>query len=107
MITLIIASLKIGYIDAFIGLTTITIIHFFKNYSSKIVKFFGDISYSLYLFHPLIGGAFVNILSHTYRQPWQKPIIILIGVVITIISSYIVYRLVEKPTQTLSKKIKY
>ena len=98
---------KIGHIDAFIGLFTIIFIHFLKNYSNKLLLFFGNISYTMYLIHPLIGASCINILSHKFALSWQKPIVIIVGFVVTTVSSYILYLIIEKPTQSLSKKIKY
>lgn len=98
---------KIGHTDAFIGLFTIIFIHFLKNYSNKLLLFFGNISYTMYLIHPLIGASCINILSHKFALSWQKPIVIIVGFVVTTVSSYILYLIIEKPTQSLSKKIKY
>lgn len=103
----VIAYLKISPTNAFLGLGSIIIIHFFKNYSNKLLLFFGNISYSFYLIHPLIGASCINVLSHKFTLSWQKPIVICFGFIVTTISSYILYRLIEKPTQILSKKIKY
>ena len=105
--SLTITYFKIAHFDAYLGLTTILLIHFFKNYSNKLLLFFGNISYTFYLIHPLIGASCINLLSHKYRLVWQKPIVIIVGFIITTISSYIIYKLVEKPTHQLSKKIKY
>ncbi len=107
IIAIIVTCLKIGITDAIIATVAICIIHLFKNYSNKLLNFFGTISYSFYLFHTIIGAAIVNVLSHKFVQVWQKPIVILAGISVTIILSYIIYILIEKPTHTLSKKIKY
>ena len=98
---------KIGHTDAFVGLFTIIFIHFLKNYSNKLLLFFGNISYTMYLIHPLIGASCINLLSHKFALSWQKPIVIVVGFIVTTISSYVLYRIIEKPTQALSKKIKY
>lgn len=106
-ITLLVAYFKTGKNETITAILSISIIQFFQNYSNKILNFFGTISYSLYLFHPIFGASVINILSHRYREAWQKPLVILLGVAVTIISSFILYRLVEKPAHALSKKIKY
>jgi peptidoglycan/LPS O-acetylase OafA/YrhL len=106
MASFVVAYLKVSHIEAYIGLGTIILVHFFKNYSNKLLLFFGNISYTFYLIHPLIGASCINILSHKYYLSWQKPIVIGVGIIVTIISSYIMYRIIEKPTHQLSKKIK-
>lgn len=37
---------------------------FFADLKIKVLNFFGKMSYSIYLIHPLIGASFINILSH-------------------------------------------
>lgn len=103
----VIAYLKVSHIEAYIGLGTLLLVHFLKNYSNKLLLFFGNISYTFYLIHPLIGASCINLLSHKFTLGWQKPIVIIAGFIVTTISSYILYKLIEKPTHELSKKIKY
>lgn len=99
--------LKIGTIDALVGILTVTCIHFFKTLSLKQLNFFGDISYSLYLFHPLTGLSVINLLSHSFTEFWQKPFVVLAGLIVAILFSYMMYRLIEKPSQLISKRITY
>jgi peptidoglycan/LPS O-acetylase OafA/YrhL len=106
-LSFLIVYLKLGHIEAIVGIITTLIIQVFTTSSIKILDFFGNISYSLYLIHPLIGGTLINILSHTFVISWQKPIVIMVGIGITVFSSYIMYRIIEKPTQLLSKRITY
>jgi len=75
---------------------------FFLNYKSKIAEFFGDISYSLYLTHGLIGGTMVMFTKDLPRS-------FLFGVCIfnAICFAYIFYQVVEKPFLRLSKRLKY
>ncbi len=98
---------KFGHVEAMLGFFTIITVQVFNTRSNKILDFFGNISYSLYLIHPLIGASIINILSHTFFLSWQKPLVISVGLGVTILSSYIMYRFVEKPTQLLSKRIMY
>lgn len=103
---LVVIFIKIDPICAGISLFTIVIIHFFQNYSNSILNFFGKISYSFYLLHPVIGISCVNILSHRFIIWWQKPLVIIFGFCVTTVFSYFLYKFIEKPTQLLSKKIK-
>ena len=93
-------------LDLTVGLLTVAAIHFFKNFTFNYGKRLGNISYSLYLLHTLIGGAFVNVMSHKFTLPYQKFIVILLGVLISLASAAIFYRFIEKPSQQYTKKIK-
>ncbi|HEY1040730.1 MAG TPA: acyltransferase [Bacteroidia bacterium] len=80
---------------------------YFSQYKIKGLHFLGKTSYSIYLIHPLIGGTFINILSHSVHHPLMKAALILAGVIITLVSAYIMYLLVEKPSKKLSASISY
>jgi len=98
--------LNLGWIDLLIGLITLSIIHLIPNYKSKIGTFLGNISYSLYLLHSIIGSAFINFMSHRFTEPYEKFFVILTGVLISIGSAYLFWMFVEKPSQKISQKIK-
>lgn len=92
--------------DLVVGLLTVGVIHFFSQFTFNLGKRLGNISYSLYLLHTLIGGAFVNVMSHKLTLPYQKVIVILLGVLISLASAALFYRFIEKPSQQYTKKIK-
>lgn len=75
---------------------------FLLNFKTKISEFFGDISYSLYLIHGLIGGTIVLFTKDLPRS-------FLLGVCVfnAIVCAYIFFRLIEQPFLRLSKKLKY
>ena len=87
--------------------SSILIIANFANFTNRILVFFGTISYSLYLIHQCVGSALVNFLSHKFRQPWQMPLVITSGLLVSILAAYCLYVLVEKPSHSWSKRIKY
>jgi len=80
---------------------------FFANYKIPVLNFFGKMSYSIYLIHPIIGASLINILSHRYTDPLGKITVILTGTIVTLISSYAMYLLIENPSKKLSASIKY
>lgn len=80
---------------------------YFSNLKIKVLNFFGKMSYSIYLIHPLIGASFINILSHSVNSFIGKVCVIFGGVVITLLSSYIMFVIVEKPSKKLSSSINY
>ncbi|MDF2437021.1 MAG: putative acyltransferase [Bacteroidota bacterium] len=79
---------------------------FMFNYSNRVFAWVGKISYSIYLIHTIVGTTVINILSHHVHSPIMKMAVVLTGVAVTIFVSYMMYLLVEKPSQKLSSKIK-
>jgi len=89
------------------GGATLATIHFLKSARNGLTKFFGNISYSLYLIHTIVGSAVINFLSHSYRAPWQKPLVILLGFAVSVIGAYIMYRIIEKPSKKWASKVRF
>jgi peptidoglycan/LPS O-acetylase OafA/YrhL len=89
------------------ALGTTAIIFLIPNWNNKILDFLGKISYSLYLLHPITGGAVVNFLSHRFNESYQKPIVIIFGYLIAVGCAYVFYLFVEKPSLNLVKKIRF
>lgn len=78
-----------------------------SNMSFKIGNFFGKISYSLYLFHTIIGWKLINLSSRFFTSTGSRIVIMIAIILLTIFFSYISYLILEKPFIKLSKKIKY
>ncbi len=110
VVTIILASIVVifnqNWIDLLIALLTLCVIYFFRDFTNKLGEFLGKISYSLYLTHSIVGSAFVNFMSHRFTEPYQKFLVILTGVLITIVFSYVFWRLIEKPSHNYAKRIK-
>lgn len=75
--------------------------------------FLGSISYSLYLFHAIVGERFIGFcklllskLGIPVTTEWQAALLFISALSITILFSFAIYKLVEKPSMLLSKKIK-
>jgi peptidoglycan/LPS O-acetylase OafA/YrhL len=89
------------------ALATIMIINFLPALTTSALDFLGKISYSLYLLHPITGKAFINVLVHKFNAGYQVVIVVIAGYIVSVISAYVLYKIVEKPAQRLSGKIKY
>jgi peptidoglycan/LPS O-acetylase OafA/YrhL len=66
--------------------------------SGPLAQFGGRISYSLYLFHPLVGWS-AQSLAMKYTSQWTA---LVVGLAASIVSAVIAYWLVEKPAIRLS-----
>jgi peptidoglycan/LPS O-acetylase OafA/YrhL len=90
-----------------VAIFTLSVVHYFPTYNPKCSNFLGKISYSLYLIHLIIGQALVNFLSHTYRLPYQKIIVILLAYVLSVFAAWLLYKWIEQPSKQASSKLKY
>ncbi|MDH5598939.1 MAG: acyltransferase [Cyclobacteriaceae bacterium] len=72
-------------------------------WSGSILEYFGKISYSVYLFHPLLIYQIGNTSSFQ-----EFPGILKMGMVLvsTIMFSHVTYNLVEKPAQNIGRSLK-
>ena len=107
VLSLIFIQYHLGTIDMFLALISIILIEKFADFKNRIGQFFGKISYSLYLIHSIVGSGFINLMSHYYRAPLEKVFVISIGFLLSVLSAYIMYLIVEKPSIRLSKNIMY
>lgn len=103
----ILIGIHLGITTLVVSMFTISMVYFFSNARNKISGFIGDVSYSLYLLHSIIGAAFVNYLSHHTTNPISKTILVIAGYLVSLAGAWLLYKLVEKPSKTLSSKLKY
>ena len=78
----------------------------FVTIDNKLFNKLGDISYSLYLIHGIVGGNLLFIFSRYVDSYAGKLVLILLVTVASIASSYLFWWLIENPSKKLSKKIK-
>lgn len=88
------------------GFICILLIYMFFDLKAeyRVLHFLGNISYSLYLIHVITGGAIINYGSHFCRFKLEKAMLLLLGLSVTFVFSYMYYNWVEKPFQKLSKQ---
>jgi peptidoglycan/LPS O-acetylase OafA/YrhL len=90
-------------ISIFSALTLIAI-----NYleiDNKITNRFGEISYSLYLTHGLIGGNILYLFSRYLTSYPGKIILVILSLCASLVFSYLYWWLIERPSRKLSRKI--
>jgi peptidoglycan/LPS O-acetylase OafA/YrhL len=101
--------LTLFYINAvtlIVGVSSTLLILFAWNYSNLIFDKLGELTYSIYLIHTIIGAALINFLSHIVTSPVQKFLTVMAGLAVTLISAYLLYRFVEKPSKRWSSSIR-
>lgn len=110
LLTVLLSGLVIYLFGSYVSLyclATVGCILFFSNYEVPVIGVLGKFSYSIYLIHPIIGATCINVLSHRFVLPYQKVLVVLGGLLVTLISSWLMYRFVEKPSKNLSANLTY
>jgi peptidoglycan/LPS O-acetylase OafA/YrhL len=79
----------------------------FLNTSGGPFKFFGKISYSIYLMHASVGSAILDFSLHRVHGIAGRLSVYVIALGATILSAYLLYQLVELPAQRWSAGIAY
>jgi peptidoglycan/LPS O-acetylase OafA/YrhL len=74
----------------------------YKNNISEFTMFYGEISYSLYLLHQMIGYYLINLIGENlFPSPWSQ---VFIFSLMTFVAFW-VNRLIEVPTNAFGKKL--
>jgi peptidoglycan/LPS O-acetylase OafA/YrhL len=97
---------SLGPLITVVGLSTALTIAF-VNLRSRVLLFFGQISYSLYLLHTSIGGRVINLGERFTSNMFGRSAVLLVSLVVSIGAAYALYRLVERPAQEWSNRISY
>ncbi len=90
-------------ISIFSALTVLAINYLEIN--NKITNRFGEISYSLYLTHGLIGGNILYLFSRYITSHPGKIILVILSLCTSLVFSYFYWWLIERPSRNLSRKI--
>ena len=73
----------------------------------KILDFFSNISFSLYLTHTTIGGKVINLGLRFAKTDFQHYLLFLLALSASVGFAYLFFLVVEKPFIKVSKKILY
>jgi len=93
---------------ASLATATLAVIYIFpQKTGGRVFQFIGKQSYSLYLIHGLTGCTTVNLAMRFIPMDhgWQKVVVVLLAVVVSLISAQLLFLLVERPTMNRSKRI--
>jgi peptidoglycan/LPS O-acetylase OafA/YrhL len=94
-----------SWIMVFLCSSTVLLI-LFVEFETKLTNFLGEISYSLYLIHGVVGGYFLYMFAPYFDFWYGNYLLIFCMILFTILCSTIFWFLVEKPSKKLSKKVK-
>lgn len=80
----------------------------------RVLLYLGSISYSLYLFHAIIGDRFVAFIRRwllprldlSLQSAAMALLLLATVLAVSIVAAHLVYRFVEKPSMRLSKRVK-
>jgi peptidoglycan/LPS O-acetylase OafA/YrhL len=87
------------------SLLTVLFIYFLE-INNKVTNMFGDISYSLYLTHGLIGGNLLYLFSRYLHSFESRMFMAVIALIASLLFAFIFWWLVENPARNLSQKIR-
>ena len=73
----------------------------------NLVARLGKMGYSLYLVHGAIGGSFLYFTTKGISSDITKSLLVIAAILLSIVGSYIFYRIVERPSSGLSRKISF
>lgn len=86
--------------------STLLLVHFFPFFNPKWLAWLGRCSYGLYLLHWTVGQALINVLSHHYRLPYEKVLVLLIGYGVSVLIASFFYYWIEKPSKIKAHQIR-
>lgn len=96
-----------GTAIAMIGSATALIIAYVNVQPPSWLALIGTVSYSLYLLHVPIGGRVINLGARVAKSTSEKLVVLAVAFVCSLIAAYLFYRLIEKPSQVWSARLKY
>ena len=79
-----------------------------STFHNRAADFVGDVSYSLYLLHLPIGVSVIGCLS--FWLPYSSSyigVLDVVGLVASGLAAWIMYQLIEKPSQLMSSRIRF
>lgn len=89
---------------ALFSFSTVLIIKFVE-INKKLTNRFGEISYSLYLTHGLIGSNFLYLAIPYVNSTLDKMGVVILAILVSLIFAWFFWKLIENPSKKLSKRL--
>ena len=112
-----VAVFGIGHEQAFVGVMAAVLIATLSRASPdspagrvlewKPLLWLGSVSYSLYLVHVPIGGRVINLGQRFIGGPLSQALLLSVAIAVSLVATAILYRLVERPAQRWSSRLRY
>jgi len=96
----------LGWPATIVGVATSCVITFLS-LNNRLLQFFGDISYSVYLLHLAIYPKVFNLTMRVMSGETGITVSLILSLGLTIAAAYGLYRLVEIPAQRWSSSVRY
>ncbi|MHB8208817.1 acyltransferase family protein [Mucilaginibacter sp.] len=106
LILIVFSFLFYDLVGAIASVCSILMILFYRKPIHSALEFPGEISYSLYLIHFVIGVKIINLLQR-HIGPNYNLVPFILAMVICIGASCVFWKFIEKPFAELSNKVKY
>jgi peptidoglycan/LPS O-acetylase OafA/YrhL len=74
---------------------------------TPLLRYLGDVSYSLYLTHALIGIRLLKIIVHAQDSAARAWLLYLLGLILSMAAADLMYRFIERPSMNLSHRLKW
>lgn len=94
-----------SWVIAFVCLITQVLI-LYVEFEHKITNFFGEISFSLYLIHGMVGGNFVFVFKEYFLFPYGNFVLVFTMVLVAVLCSTVFWYVIERPSKKWSKRMK-
>ena len=90
---------------ALLAVGTAAAIAWFPTAKSRFINWLGEISFSLYLLHTLVGMRVLNLMLRGSPGPLQMALAVSAAVAASLFAAWLFHRFVERPAQTLSSRL--
>ncbi len=75
--------------------------------AAPLLRYLGDISYSLYIMHAVVGIRLLKLLVHPQNSASYAWFMFAVGLLLSVAASDLLFRVIERPSMNLSHRLKW